>query len=388
MKVTIAVHGKFHLFELTRELHSQGVLERLFTGYPRWKLGGENLPLERVDTFPWLMTPLMAAARWGLGQQVGMRRLQRMVASTFDHHVRRNLPDCDVLLAISGRGLVAGRAAQLRGIRYVCDRGSSHIAYQDRILREEYARWRVPYPGIDPWIIERETAEYEQADAITVPSEFVLRSFLNEGVPAEKMRKVPYGVRLDRFRKVATPDPKSFDVLFVGGVSIRKGVPDLLDAYARIRHPRKSLTFVGGMSPEIRRLLDRHSPPPEVRFLGHWPQVRLREIMSRSYVMVLPSIEEGLAMVQAQAMACGCPVIASEHTGAADLFTDGAEGFIVPIRSPEMLAERLQELADDPARREAMGHAALARVRSLGGWRDYGKRMATVLENLCESSHT
>ena len=386
MKVTVAVHGKFHLLALARELHAQGALERLFTGYPRWKLTGEDLPMDRVDTFPWLMVPRMAAARWGLRQQAGMDQLQRMVASTFDRHVCRNLPECDVLLAISGCGLATGRTAQLRGIRYVCDRGSSHIAYQERILREEYARWRTPYPGIDPWIIERETAEYEQADAITVPSEFALRSFLDEGVPPEKMCKVPYGVRLDRFRKVANPDSESFDVLFVGAVSIQKGVPDLLDAFARIRHPRKRLSFVGGMSPEISRLLDRHPPPPKVSFLGHWPQVQLREIMSRSHVMVLSSIQEGLALVQAQAMACGCPVIASEHTGAADLFTDGVEGFIVPIRSPEILAERLQELADDPARREAMGKASLERVRSLGGWRDYGKRMAIVLENLCSST--
>jgi glycosyltransferase involved in cell wall biosynthesis len=383
MKVTIAVHGKFHLFELARELHSQGALERLFTGYPRQKLGGENLPMDRVDTFPWLMVPLMVAPRLRLSHRAGMRPLRRMAALTFDHHVRRNLTDCDVLLAISGRGLAAGRAAQSRGIRYVCDRGSSHIVYQDRILCEEYARWQLPYLGIDPWIIEREIAEYDQADAITVPSEFALGSFLEAGVPPEKMHKVPYGVRLDRFSQVGSPDPGSFDVLFVGGVSIQKGVPDLLDAFARIQHPRKSLTFIGVVSADIGMLLERHSCPAGVKFLGRWPQVRLREIMSRSHVMVLPSIQEGMAMVQAQAMACGCPVIASEHTGAADLFTDGVEGFIVPIRSPETIGERLQELADDPVRREAMSRAALTRVRLLGGWRDYGERMSIVFNGIC-----
>ena len=163
-------------------------------------------------------------------------------------------------------------------------------------------------------------------------------------------------------------------------------VLDLLDAFARIRHPRKSLTFVGVVSADISRLLERHSCPAEVKFLGRWPQVRLREIMSRSHVMALPSIQEGMAMVQAQAMACGCPVIASEHTGAADLFTDGTEGFIVPIRSPETIGERLQELADDPVRREAMSRAALTRVRSLGGWQDYGERMSIVLKGICEIS--
>ena len=68
--------------------------------------------------------------------------------------------------------------------------------------------------------------------------------------------------------------------------------------------------------------------------------------MSSSHVLVLPSVEEGLALVQAQAMACGCPLISSTNTGGEDLFSDGVEGFLVPIRSPEAIAERLQQLAD------------------------------------------
>ena len=72
-----------------------------------------------------------------------------------------------------------------------------------------------------------------------------------------------------------------------------------------------------------------------MEFLGVVGQERLAELMSTSHVMVLPSIEEGLALVQGQAMACGCPVIASTNTGAEDLFTDGVEGFVVPIRDPE-----------------------------------------------------
>ena len=67
------------------------------------------------------------------------------------------------------------------------------------------------------------------------------------------------------------------------------------------------------------------------------PQDRLAAIMSSSHVMILPSIEEGLALVQAQAMACGCPLISSTNTGGEDLFSDGVEGFVVPIRSPEAI---------------------------------------------------
>ncbi len=89
-------------------------------------------------------------------------------------------------------------------------------------------------------------------------------------------------------------------------MSLRKGVQYLLQAYARFQHPRKSLTFAGTVAPDFIEMMKRRSLwPDDARVLGHVPQPRLKDLMSRSHVLVLPSIEEGLAMVQAQAMACG-----------------------------------------------------------------------------------
>ena len=121
-----------------------------------------------------------------------------------------------------------------------------------------------------------------------------------------------------------------------------------------------------------------------ISILGHVPQRRLKEIMSVSHVMVLPSVEEGLACVQAQAMACGCPVIASQNTGAQDLFTDNREGFIVPVGDSSAIAERLQALADDPGLRLRMSEAALELVRSLGGWEQYGEQMYQIFSKVLE----
>ncbi|MDB5108516.1 MAG: hypothetical protein JWM69_1457, partial [Candidatus Binatus sp.] len=95
---------------------------------------------------------------------------------------------------------------------------------------------------------------------------------------------------------------------------------------------------------------------------------------SQASVLVVPSIQEGLALVQAQAMACGVPVIATENAGAADLFSDGVEGFIVPPRDPRAIREKLQTMIENPSMRDQMGEAALARVRAIGGWEDYGQR--------------
>ena len=110
--------------------------------------------------------------------------------------------------------------------------------------------------------------------------------------------------------------------------------------------------------------------------------------MSRSHALVLPSIEEGLALVQAQALACGCPVICSTATGGEDLFTDGVEGFIVPVRDPEALGGRMQLLADDPPLQTAMRVAALQRVQTIGGWTTYGDRWESLLRELTGSERT
>jgi len=89
--------------------------------------------------------------------------------------------------------------------------------------------------------------------------------------------------------------------------------------------------------------------------------------------------------VMSQAMACGCPVIASTNTGGEDLFADGVEGFIVPIRDVDALANRMQRLMDDPDLQRRMSEAALARVRYLGGWTQYGDQWESLLQRLTGS---
>ncbi|WP_317201419.1 glycosyltransferase [Janthinobacterium sp.] len=385
MKVVLSTIGKFHTFDLARQLERRGALSAIFTGYPRFKLRNEGLPATSIRPFPWLHAPYMAVPMRRWFGAAFTREWEYRDKQSLDAYVAARLPECDVFSGLSGSALRSGKKAQSRGARYVCDRGSAHIAFQDDILREEYQRWGVPFAGIDPRVIAREEEEYAQADLITVPSTFVLESFVAKGVARDKLRLAPYGVDLSRFSPVAEPERGVFDVLFVGSVAVQKGVLDLLDAFARLQHPNKRLTLVGSVTEEMRRLLaEKRLLNERVRLAGHVPQPSLKRIMSASHVMVLPSLQEGLAMVQAQAMACACPVIGTANTGAADLFDDGAEGFIVPIRDPAAIAAKLQRLADEPALRDDMGRAALLRVRRLGGWDSYGERMQAIF---AEVSH-
>ncbi len=383
MKIVLGCIGRFHHFDLARQLQERGALERIFSGYPRWKLRDEGLPPAKIATFPWLQTLYMARGRLRLNSLTLERELAWWCNSTFDRHLARNLPECDVLVTLSGCGLAAGREQKRRGGRWVCDRGSSHIAFQHEILVEEYARWGQVFRGVDPRVLTKEAAEYADADLVTVPSSFAHRSFIAKGVPAEKVRLVPYGVDLQRFRPLAEPAKDVFQVLFVGQVSLRKGVPYLLEAFRALQHPRKQLTIIGSVQPEIQPFL--HNLEGEIVVLGPRPQEEVKQWMSRSHVMVLPSIEEGLATVQGQAMACGCPVIGTDHSGAEDLFTDNVEGFIVPIRNAEAIRDKLERLAGDPGLRARMSEAGLLRVSTLGGWRKYGDDYIEVITRMARS---
>jgi glycosyltransferase involved in cell wall biosynthesis len=373
--------GRFHHFHLARQLERHHLLKAIYTGYPRFKLSDESgIPIHKINTFPWLQAPFMARGRVGLNR---FPRLDREWAwwahETLDRYVASQLKEPDILIALSGSGLYAGRKIQQLGGIHICDRGSSHIRVQERLLTEEYERYGTRWHGIDPRSIAKEEAEYEQAHWISIPSQFCYESFLEQGVSAAKLLKIPYGSRLERFYPEGSPsmNQEEFRILFVGAAGPRKGFIDLLASFKCLNHSRKQLLLIGSLAPEAEAMLAQVDQS-QIRVLGPVPNDQLRRHYSQASVFVLPSIEEGLAMVVGEAMACGCPVIASSNTGASELITNGVEGFIVPIRSPELIADRLQLLADQPELREQMAQAALERVKKLGGWDAYGDAWAAV----------
>ena len=127
--------------------------------------------------------------------------------------------------------------------------------------------------------------------------------------------------------------------------------------------------------------------PPLDRELGrvrYIPSCSHREVlaeMASHDVFVFPSLFEGFGLVLLEAMAMGLPIITTPHTAGPDLITDGVEGFIVPIRSSAAIAEKLDELRRDPARRAAMSEQARVRARQFT-WENYGRTLAESVSNL------
>ena len=375
--IGLASIGRFHMFDLARELVRLGEDVSLFTGYPSVKVDADLRPL--TTTRPWwtllgyargLLPPPVTGTWWA---QQNLDDFGPWLARAIDPRA------IDVLDALAGTGLEAGRVLHAAGKPWVCGRASTHILTQKALLEEEHRRWGAPPPDFSRGI-ERCLAEYAECDAVIVPSHFVKRSFVEQGVPADKVNVCPYGVDLSLFG----PRPKEdhrFRVLFVGAHSLRKGIGDLFDAVRPlVTRGRCEVWLVGTPAPEARELLRRNADI----FVEKGPQPRssLAWYFSQGSVLVLPSVEEGLAFVLPQAMACGIPVIASTNTGAEDLVDDGVEGFIVPIREPGAIRARLEWMLDNAECRREMAAAARRRVAGVGGWTAFARASREVYRKL------
>jgi len=381
MNIVISVGGRFHSFNLAAELEKRNVLRRLITSYPVSQAAKFGVPRAKVRSVllkeilerGWRKLPKVVQSLWNP---------QFAITEVFDRGAARRVPSCDIFVGWANQSLHALRRAKALGAVTVLERGSSHILYQQKILREEYEKFDVPlrpYMLPHPRIVEKELQEYQETGYISVPSSYVRQTFLDAGVPQDRMIQVPYGVDLAAFRQVPKEDDV-FRIIFAGGLSLRKGIHYLLQAFAELNLANAELLLVGSMNEEVRPFLAKYSG--HYRAIGHVPQAELYKYYSQGSVFVLPSIEEGLAMVLPQAMACGLPVIATVHTGAADIVRDAVDGFVIPIRDVAILKEKIAYLYAHPEERAAMGTSAKERVASGFTWDDYGQRIVQEYQRI------
>jgi len=325
---------------------------------------------------PWFAAPYYLAGK--LDMQGLQRRLSWPSVQFFDRWVVSNMTACDMFHCFSSFGLLSHRAARARfGAMTVVERGSTHIEVQNELLREEHKRWGAPYKDIDKRVMDKELAEYEECDYITIQSTFAERSFLQKGVCREKLICLPLGMDTRIFSPLPKRD-KVFRVCYAGSVSLRKGVLYLLQAIASLDLPNFEFVINGLINDEVKDLVKPYWH--KVNYVGVRPFHELNALYSQGSVFVLPTIEDGFAIIITEMMACGVPVITTRHCGAEDVMTDGVEGFFVPIRDPAAIREKILYLYENPGIRESMSHAALRRARAMNELDTYGERASGSYE--------
>jgi glycosyltransferase involved in cell wall biosynthesis len=371
MKVSISCPTRFHAFYLADQLDKRGALHHLYTSfYGRWGSRrndlGVEIPMERVRTHP--VSAFLQYVYNPLGDLAGSR--------FFGQWVARQLGGEDIVTTWGLSALPIIKRAHELGMITIVERGSSHATFQRDILIEEYEKWGQPTRALRRSFsakrMEQELLEYELADYVSIPSSFAERTFLQNGISKDKLITVPYGVSLTEFKPLPKWDP-AFRVVYAGGMTLRKGVHYLLQAFHELKLPEAELWLLGGDSPEIKPFFKRYEG--SFQHLGQVSQANLYQYYSQGSVFVMNSIEDGFGLVVPQAMACGLPVICSVNAGASDLVDEYQNGFCVPIRDVEALKEKILFLYEHPDICQAMGQRAREKIKSGYAWDDYGEKI-------------
>jgi alpha-maltose-1-phosphate synthase len=275
-------------------------------------------------------------------------------------------------------------AAKTAGIKCFYDLPIAHWRTLRRLLEEEAERlpeWASTMEGLKDSAtkLERKDAEIEMADRILVASSFTRRSLSDHFGQKLDISVTPYGCPpplVDHPAERAPGEP--LRLFYAGHLAQRKGIADLIAAVKQLDIDWH-LTLAGPRPVEAPGALNRFLSDPRCTWLGAIPHQTVLEQMARAHVFVFPSIVEGFGMVITEAMASGVPVITTPNTAGPDIMTEGSEGFIVPIRAPDMLAERITSLADDETGRRAMAVNALETAHR-SAWSNYEQQIATLVE--------
>lgn len=386
MKVLVTHPGRQHSHQEALALARAGLLAGYWSGVPSLaaQRGLVPLPLWRrlIRYAPVAIAPDLV--RWRpatpalrrLGDfllPAGLaRRADFFACRSFDRWVARRLDgaaaDAVIACEISARDTFV-RAGEL-GMTAILDAPSIHHAAQDR--------WHgtADEPALHHRIAAVKDEEIERADHILTVSAFARETYLDAGVPAAKVHAVPLGADLGLF----APGPGGGAgpvFLFAGAAIHRKGFDLLTAAFARVAAevPGASLR-VAGPHGEL-----THLAGAATVLAGPTDQAGLARELGAADCLVLPSRNDSYAMVVAEALACGTPVLVSDHVGAKDLVREGVNGWIVPAGDGEALAERMLWCARDPQAVRAMREACRASVAD-ATWEAYYERFAALIRGV------
>lgn len=376
-------------YAVPRALHEAGLLSRFFTdicaakGWPRllravpppFRTAGMKRLLERVPHgVPAEKISAFTTFGWAYARR---RRLARSTAeaasvdlwagNTFcDLVVRQGLGDASGVYALAGAALELLRHCRRLGRTAILEQPSAPREVEAALVAREWEKFpdweeRLGSNGFFRVVGEQERSEWDSADIVLCPSDFVRHGIGSCGGPVDRCVVVPYGLdlagrgfsssaRLER-RRVGP-----LRILTVGSVCLQKG-PQYTLAAARMLGTSVEFRIVGPLlvSEPAQKELSKN-----VQLIGAVPRSKVVRHYAWADVFLLPSVCEGFGIVLLEALAEGLPVITTTNAGT--VVRDGGDGFVVPIRDPEAIADRIQRFATDPSLLASMSASARERA--------------------------
>ncbi len=328
----------------------------------------------------------LARGRWRIPYRVlGTRR----ALALHDHIVARTLPKLtdriDVVHTWPLAGLETLRMAKRLGITTVVERPNAHTRFAYEAVARECERIGVALPAnhehaYNESKLRKEEEEYSLGDYLLCPSDFVVRTFLDQGFEPDALVRHVYGYDETVYFPEAREREQQagLNALFVGVCAVRKGLHFALEAWLRSTASRNgTFRIAGEFLPAYEERLGEMLAHPSVQVLGHRDDAP--ELMRRSDVLMLPSIEEGAGLVCIEAIGSGCVPLVSD--ACTDVCKHEQDSLVHAVGDVDALTQHLTLLDQDRDRLAEMRSACLTASPGLT-WSAAGRQLLAVYEQV------
>lgn len=308
------------------------------------------------------------------------QHLDRNVAA----YIEKN-DSIDAIYAYEDGAEMSFAAAKQQGLKCFYDLPIGYWRSMHRLLAEERTKnpeWAITLGGFSdsPEKLKRKDVELKLADVIYVASSFTKKTLEDYRGQLASVEVIPYGFPEVNTTRIYTPlQGRKLKILYVGGLSQRKGISYVFDAVKGLEN-QVELTVVGrgniNECPALKEALAKHTYIPAL------PHQKILELMAQQDVFVFPSLFEGFGMVITEAMSQGTPAITTNRTCGPDVITHGKDGWIVDTGSAKVIQDLLISILEKPQLLEKVGKAALEKAKSRP-WSMYAQELTqSVLKNM------
>jgi glycosyltransferase involved in cell wall biosynthesis len=368
---------------LAEALEREGLLARFWTGWasvsPKAGKRSVHIPREKLRIRPWVEVAGLLLHRAGFHpEKVWHWRNAAFQGLIPEQEIQR----VDAVVGFDTAGWILARRAKRAGKRFILEQSIAHPAARAEELRKIGCGkevWQEAFELRSGMVTRAEKVEHELAHRVVAASSFTRGTLKDHGVAEEKIRVLPYGVGQEFLelgqKKKNRENGKKMRFLFLGHLSARKGLRQLLEAWKTVQGAELVL-MGGGEQGEWRGLAGE-----AVVFRGGGSREEVLTEMARCDVLVFPSLFEGFGLVLLEAMAAGLAVVTTPNTAGPDLIEDGREGKIVPAGDVAQLGQALASMIRNPAGTAEMGQRAHARAAQLT-WAEYGSKYYQMLQSL------
>lgn len=324
-----------------KTLQQQGKLKHYFVGTRRYLKDLESEVQTRLPIFG-----LLAYAAAKTLPRYHGESIRFALCDSFEQQVLKNISAGDNLLAGMGYMNKAIKRIKESGGVSIIDARNSHPSNFWKIVAEEHARWGETTPPLWPRHHMRQQITAATADYFVVPSNFVKNSFLECGIPENRLLYLPYAIDLSLFkpRNEKRLESKPLTLVCSGALSLRKGSPYLFETLRLVQKQEKNvkLKLIGKMDKPVEKIFKKngYSGLP-IEWHARMNHEELVEWLKDGDIFVLPTLEEGMVRSAAEALACGLPVVTTPNSGVNDFIQEGINGSVVPIRDPQATSEAI-----------------------------------------------